>query len=394
MFCSGHSHQHELLLYTENCLIILKNIFTSSTSTDERIAILYLMYAMYFKQPTKDFCKFRFTQNDWTKMKQFYNAISTEPKYLQARSIFWRLWQGNAFRFVEHDRELYPETMQFHRLGNDGLGDFQPINTSLIGQINALQNESNGLMSAIETLQVGYNEMKEHFKSSCDGTNLESIDVITGVKSQLQQIKKIFDRKVDVASRRRRNAMRRAETSKSAKFGESSKRSGDSGEALDTGIDSEIYEYSDLSDESALQSDDDVDDDNDGDADDDDENDDDVRCLQIGSKRYDLKRRALQTDTGELHRLRSCVVPSSSTAPVACKKETKQTDCSAESAPYKEKNPTSNDEDVDGHIVISYPKKVYNRHKNVYRSTARKQFIDYPALVYLLILNNFNINFQ
>lgn len=86
------------------------------------------MYAMYFKQPTKDFCKFRFTLADWTKMKTFYDSINGEPTiYLQARAIFWRLWQGNAFRFVECEIEHYPETLQLHRTGNDRNEIFRSI---------------------------------------------------------------------------------------------------------------------------------------------------------------------------------------------------------------------------------------------------------------------------
>lgn len=363
---SGHAYQHELLLYTENCFIILKSIFTSSTTTNERLATLYLMYAMYFKQPTKDFCKFRFTLADWVKMKNFYDGISAESKYLQARAIFWRLWQANAFRLVECDREHYPETMQFHRLGNDGLGDFQKINSTIISSVNDLQNESKGLLSAIETLQVGYNEMKDHFATNINEcTNMQSIDVIGCVNSQLGQIKKLFESKFDGGMGRRREKPKAIRTRSST---------GGPSRAIQTESETEFESEPNESTSSFGESNDETSFDG-GDSDDDDGTM--SECLNIGSKRYYLKRRALQKETGDLHRLRSSVV-----APRNISTRNPGTDEETnfpEPVTYEriEKDPISID-DTSGTIVISHQRKVYNRHSKHYKSTVRKQFIDYP----------------
>lgn len=368
MTCSGHAYQHELLLYTENCFVILKNIFTGSTLIDERLATLYLMYAMYFKQPTKDFCKFRFTLNDWIKMKHFYDAISLESKYLQARAIFWRLWQANALRFVECDLEHYPETMQFHRLGNDRPSDFQKINSTIIGSVKELQNESKGLLTAIETLQVGYNEMKDHFAANLhECANLQSIDVIGGINAQMKQIQKLFQNKYDGSSCRKKEKQKLME--KNSTFGESSKATKESDTDID--IDSELNvstsSYSGSNDDDSYS-----------------ENEDDAtnQCLNIGSKRYYLKRRALQKETGELHRLKSTMAQPMITSP----KKATQTDIIEDSnwsKPVQRAHPEIQNQisvnDVSGKIVINHPKKVYNRHSKLYKSAIRKQFIECPA---------------
>lgn len=349
-------------------------------TTAERVAALYLMYAMYFKQPTNNFCKFRFTQSDWNKMKQFYDTIGTDAKYLQARSIFWRLWQCNAFRFVECDREHYPETMQFHRLENDGLDNFQKINASILGHVNELQNDSKGLLSAIGTLQMGYNEMKEHFAATQrECKELQTIDVINDINSHLLQIRKLFESKFD-ANKKSRRPNTKAKVINRILAGPSKLMV-----EQDSDVDGDLNESND---ESTTYSGKDYDDYAGDDGDDDDSNIDDdenteTECLNIGTKRYYLKRKAEQNEAGEMHTLRSSVFPSQNTTPTKTKKTHESIAnwpadySSTVLQPSVEHLPLSID-DVDGKIVISQPKKVYNRHSKKYRSSVRKQFIDCP----------------
>lgn len=330
------------------------------------------MYAMYFKQPTKDFCKFRFTLNDWNKMKNFYDAISLEPKYLQARAIFWRLWQGNAFRFVECDLEHYPETMQFHRLGSDRPSDFQKINSTIIGSVKELQNESKGLLTAIETLQVGYNEMKDHFAANLNECgNLQSIDVIGGINIQMKQIQKLFQNKYDGSSSRKKE--KRKIIVKNSSFGESSKATKESDTDFDIDFDGDselnisTSSYSGSNDEDTYS-----------------ENEDDVmnECLNIGSKRYYLKRRALQKETGELYRLKSTMPELVGTSAKTATQNDRMVESDLPKPVTRAQPDTPNQisvNDVSGKIVINHPRKVYNRHSKKYKSSIRKQFIECPA---------------
>lgn len=346
--------------------MIIKNIFTASTSASERLATLYLMYAMYFKQPTKDFCKFRFTINDWRKMKSFYDAISIEPKYLQARTIFWRLWQGQAFRFVEFDREHYPETMQLHRLGNDDLGDFQKINATILSSVREMQNENKGLLGAIGTLQLGYNEMKEHFASTMpECRHLKSIDVIDGVNAHLNKIKKLFENKYEsrVSKRKPRDAntfslpgpssaIRDSETEEDSEFNASC---------------SSLSESNDEQDPLSERSDSD-------------------QCLNIGSKRYYLKRKALQKESGDLHRLKSSVLETSSSPKKKQKASVTQMDIETEAHSSKSASVISQKDrnrvsinDNSGNIVINHAKRMYKRGSKSKKSTVRRQFLECPT---------------
>lgn len=323
------------------------------------------MYAMYFKQPTKDFCKFRFTLMDWKKMKIFYDAISIEPKYLQARTIFWRLWQSNAFRFVECDTEHYPELMHLHQLANDGRGDFLKINTTILGRVKDLQNESKGLLSAIETLQLGYNEMKEHFATNINEcAHMQSINVIDGVTSQLDKIKKLFESKYDGKSTNRKSRdATRAGPSKAVKNYATTDYDTEFNVSRSTCSESndEQNSTSERSDDEAMD-----------------------ECLNIGTKRYYLKRKALQRDTGKLHRFRSCVIetessPNKKKAIKPIPLEADETEELAKSMSAIQQNEShASIDNTSENIVIVHPKKVYNRHSKRYISTARKQVTDCP----------------
>lgn len=339
-------------------------MFTGSATIGERLATLYLMYAMYFKQPTKDFCKFRFTLNDWTRMKSFCDAIYVEPKYLQARAIFWRLYQSNAFRFVECDTEHYPELMQLHRVGDDGVGDFQKINTTVLATVNDLQNESKGLLSAIGTLQLGYNEMKDHFAANMNEcAHLQSIDVIEGITAQLDKVKKLFESRYDGQHKRQRRATTAGPSSRAKGY-----------ETVDYDeLNASYSSYSDSNNDSVSERSD--------------EDAMDEACLNIGSRRYNLKRNALLKEVAGLHQLRSTVVETRSSPrkkpkipdpPQIGGAVTEQPNQSTSTRTEKPgKNQVTTDE-ATGSIVINLRKKTYNRYSKQYISTVRKQFSDCP----------------
>lgn len=352
-------------------------------TTAERVAILYLMYAMYFKQPANSFCKFRCTHGDWTKMKQFYDSISVDAEYLQARTIFWRLWQHNAFRFVDCDREHYPETMQFHRLENDGLDNFQKINATIVGRLNELQSRRKGLLSAIGTLQMGYNEMKEHFASTqgqC--TELQSIDVIADIDTHLTNVRKLFESKFEsVTKKGRKEHMKSVKRMLLAGPSKSAAATVVMGGEQDSDLDSDLNESNDESTsyseyEDCGDGDDGDDDDSNNDDGEVDDNDTENECLNIGTKRYYLKRKAEQNTVGDLHTLKSSVFPTSPKKTTASPTKTTSRAIATRTASI-EQTPLSI-VDVDGKIVISHPKKVYNRYSKEYRSAVRKQFIDCP----------------
>lgn len=96
IFRSGYMCISEMVQFLEDAFIVLKRALLNGTSHFEKIGALYLMYAMYFKQPPKQYCKFRVTMSEWIKMNQFYNEVCIFHD--QASLIFWKLLQRDAFR--------------------------------------------------------------------------------------------------------------------------------------------------------------------------------------------------------------------------------------------------------------------------------------------------------
>lgn len=160
----------------------------------DRIGALYLMYAMYFKQPTKEFCKFRFTTNEWDEMRAFYNAIYSNINYIQARMVFWRMWKANAFWFVEYDKEfgLEPMFSEPNRI-DCAVMNFQSSQPQLLNATSMLKDPAMGLVTAMDILQAGYNEMKEHLaKSNKNCGGLKPSSIVEGITTTLTNIEDIF----------------------------------------------------------------------------------------------------------------------------------------------------------------------------------------------------------
>lgn len=332
---SGYSFEHELVVNTEYYFTSLVNIFSSLTSIGKRVAALYLMYSMYFKQPTKDFCKFRFTLSEWQKMKTFYDRIHADSKYLQACAIFWRLWQSNAFRLVGCDVEQYAQLIQNNR-NNAEAPTFHKINSEIIGTLRSLRNGDNGLVCAIETLQVGYNEMKDHFKTNFgECSSLRSINVLKDIDSQLDNIHMIF-------------------------ANDDSKSSSQSYLMDLMGNESELSTDCEMSDEKEILSKVDthkyVDE------------------LNIGSKRALLRERAMNhsfKSSNKVHNFRQESQMDDGTETHALSEHIDNNICikiEPTSANYHDNN--------GGSVMITHPRKVYNRHNG---SSVERQLIDYPT---------------
>lgn len=328
---SGYSFQHELVINTEYYFTSLMNIFSTLMSIRERVAALYLMYSMYFKQPSKDFCKFRFTLSEWRKMKKFYDRIHADSKYLQACAIFWRLWQSNAFRLAGCDVEQYAQLIQNNR-NNAEAPRFHKINSEVTGTLSSLREGDKGLVCAIETLQVGYNEMKDHFKTNFgECFSLRSTNVLKDIDSQLDNIYMIFAKD----------------------DGKLSARS----YLMDLmGNDSEISTDYEMSDEKDISSKLDthkfVDE------------------LNIGSKRALLREKAM------IHSSNSSIKVLSFQDPQIEGTKTRALSEQIDNNICIKIEPTSENVDADGSVMITHPKKVYSRQN---RSSVERQMINYPT---------------
>lgn len=364
-FCSGFSNPHELVLHTEVYFTIVKDIFVNSTSSGERLGTLYLMYALYFKQPTKDFCKFRFTCANWDMMKSFYHLVHNNDQYQQAQHIFWRLWHGDAFRFVESDVEYNPDAVGGYRGDDDVPDGFFKVNGAVLNSVHNWQNE--GILRALATLEVGYNEMKDHLTATAVCT-LTTTQSVAGIMAAVDNVKKMFSASRGSAAQSKGTKRAEADESNAA----SSSAESDSDDDSDITTDSELDEASGADDPvEAAESD-------------------------IGQRRYEIKQRALGQFADQLLKFRSSVDVVSD---AGAKHPVKQNDSDASNDAAEMsiiadgmETPDKSDEVGDesaaancgnvvnvaanGDIVINHRRKLFNR--KLFVSSAREQIASCP----------------
>lgn len=223
---------------------------------------------------------------DWTIMKTFYDDISGGgAEFSQARMIFWHLWRANAFRFVECDLDL--ESIQNKMQFTAKMFNFRKINPLIEGEVTALRDESKGLMSAIDILQAGYNEMKEHLSATvADCSGLTSTKIATEIAEHVHEIQSNFEDDY-MRSKRRRELQIKKRAARQLKRIETITASNESDNCSVTSeSDTADSNCEDMVEIGASS-------------------DSDVECLNIGSKRFYLKRKAMNKSAKSLRHMES-----------------------------------------------------------------------------------------
>ncbi|XP_065091205.1 snRNA-activating protein complex subunit 1-like isoform X1 [Ochlerotatus camptorhynchus] len=160
----GRNTDVDMVAFVAEALTIVKQIFLSSKNPLEKIGAFYLLYTLYFKQPTERFCKIRVTLVDWREFKRFIQRPAPEQYSLEIAAIFWKMFIGDAFRFVQDELEYGYDS--FFGKGTQ-MGRFDDKSREAFKIVKEAENDflamkaSTGLFTALDALEMGYNEMKE-----------------------------------------------------------------------------------------------------------------------------------------------------------------------------------------------------------------------------------------
>lgn len=142
---------------------IIESIFENTNrQLYRRIGGLFLLYAVYFKQPTKQYVKIQVSLNTWGELSEFIKTLPQEPSLDEARYIFWRLYQGNAFSFTGLDYHMGLENL----VDYDNINDDKSAGSGLSGSCLQLKNKEELLTVQSQfntklTLEQEYNKLKE-----------------------------------------------------------------------------------------------------------------------------------------------------------------------------------------------------------------------------------------
>lgn len=98
------------------------------------------------------------------------------------------------YRFVEAEYEYgFERFMQKGLIGGSDDGKFRKINSVIEKTISTMNDQTAGIIPALEILQVGYNEMKEHLNQT--SSSMSTTTIATDLLEGLEAIEKLF--KVD-----------------------------------------------------------------------------------------------------------------------------------------------------------------------------------------------------
>lgn len=165
----GRNTDVEMVAFVTEALAIVKKIFMNTRKPLEKIGAFYLLYALYFKQPPEHFCKIRVTMADWAEFKRFAQEPTFEHHSPEIAAIFWKMFIGDAFRFVQDEFEYGYDTF-FVR--GDQSGQFDDKARESFKVVRQAEKEflamkaNTGLYTALDALEMGYNEMKESLEET------------------------------------------------------------------------------------------------------------------------------------------------------------------------------------------------------------------------------------
>lgn len=119
------------------------------------------------------------------------------------------------FRFVEAEYEYGFERFM-HKDNMKGIGHkftFKKHTSNIVSELAQIKNESAGIIPALEILQVGYNEMKEHLDQPGPSKGLlPATTIMEKIMAGVNQMEKNL---IPAAHKEKHNALRKREMTKS-----------------------------------------------------------------------------------------------------------------------------------------------------------------------------------
>ncbi len=105
IFC-GRQHDRELHEFSEDLLELVKRRALAPETVGVRAAALYLLYALYFRQPLVPKLKVRITLSEFRDVSDFVGELR-EGQHWDLVYVWARLLQNHAFSYVVY-REYLP----------------------------------------------------------------------------------------------------------------------------------------------------------------------------------------------------------------------------------------------------------------------------------------------
>lgn len=139
--------------------------FKNKKQIARRVGGLFLIYCIYFKQPTKEYVKVNVSADSWL---EFINFIKIVPQNTvqadEVRYVFWKLYKNDAFRFTALDYEVGLEGLiDYDRLYDvhNGSKTNEVVRVKLKQKL-AIINETELIVPEMIKIEDSYNKSKNY----------------------------------------------------------------------------------------------------------------------------------------------------------------------------------------------------------------------------------------
>ncbi|KAI8119664.1 hypothetical protein FF38_01962 [Lucilia cuprina] len=163
-----------------------------------RIGGMYLMYAVYFKQPTKQYVKILMSCETWQDFVRFIETLPKNAMTDEVRYMFFKLYKEDAFRFNTLDYDVGLENLvDYDRLYNihNGIKSDEVVRVKLKQKLMTIAETEKSLTDMV-ALEEKYNKTKESLVGIDKSAKaLTSTKIFQGIQDALKSVRNILEDK-------------------------------------------------------------------------------------------------------------------------------------------------------------------------------------------------------
>lgn len=163
-----------------------------------RIGGMYLMYAVYFKQPTKQYVKILTSYETWQDLLTFIESLPMTSMTAEVRYMFWRLYKEDAFRFTALDYDVGLENLvDYDTIYNihNGIKSDEVVRVKLKQKLMAVADTEKVLPDMV-ALEEEYNKTKKSIAGiNTSAKALPSTTIFQDIQDALESIRNVLDDK-------------------------------------------------------------------------------------------------------------------------------------------------------------------------------------------------------
>lgn len=195
----------EVIQTTKTILHLAKRIICAkdelgkldATQIIRRIGGIYLMYAIYFKQPTKQYVKILVSYETWQDLVNFIEDLPDNETASEARYIFCLLYKLDAFRFTALDYDVgleklvdYDQLYDIHK----GNKSEEVVRVKLKQKLIAIA-ETEKILPNMIALEEKYNKTKESLSENRSTKSLPPTKIFRDIHEAMKSIHAVLEEK-------------------------------------------------------------------------------------------------------------------------------------------------------------------------------------------------------